>query len=88
MTDRISLPKDRIRILLLEGIADSAVDLFAGADYATIQREKRALEGRALIEAVKGVHILGIRSRTEVSEEVLAAADRLIAIGCCVVFIE
>jgi D-3-phosphoglycerate dehydrogenase len=82
MTDRISLPKDRIRILLLEGIADSAVELFAGAEYATIQREKRALEGKALIEAVKGVHILGIRSRTEVTEEVLEAADRLIAIGC------
>jgi D-3-phosphoglycerate dehydrogenase len=82
MNDRISLPKDRIRILLLEGIADSAVDLFGGADYATIHREKRALEGKALIEAVKGVHILGIRSRTEVTEEVLEAADRLIAIGC------
>jgi len=82
MTDRISLPKDRIRILLLEGIADSAVGLFAGADYASVAREKRALEGRALLEAVKGVHILGIRSRTEVTEEVLAAADRLIAIGC------
>jgi D-3-phosphoglycerate dehydrogenase len=82
MNDRISLAKDRIRILMLEGIADSAVDLFGGADYATIQREKRALEGQALIEAVKGVHILGIRSRTEITEEVLAAADRLIAIGC------
>ncbi|WP_270938116.1 phosphoglycerate dehydrogenase [Falsiroseomonas oryzae] len=82
MTDRISLPKDRIRILLLEGIADSAVELFGSADYVTIQREKRALEGQALIEAVKGVHILGIRSRTEVTEEVLEAADRLIAIGC------
>jgi D-3-phosphoglycerate dehydrogenase len=82
MNDRISLPKDRIRILLLEGIADSAVQLFGDAGYATITREKRALEGKALIEAVKGVHILGIRSRTEVTEEVLAAADRLIAIGC------
>ncbi|WP_237217043.1 phosphoglycerate dehydrogenase [Falsiroseomonas oryziterrae] len=82
MNDRISLPKDRIRILLLEGIADSAVELFGNADYATIQREKKALEGQALIEAVKGVHILGIRSRTEVTEEVLEAADRLIAIGC------
>jgi D-3-phosphoglycerate dehydrogenase len=82
MNDRISLAKDRIRILLLEGIADSAVDLFGGAEYRTIHREKRALEGRALVEAVKGVHILGIRSRTEVTEEVLDAADRLIAIGC------
>jgi D-3-phosphoglycerate dehydrogenase len=82
MHDRISLPKDRIRILLLEGIADSAVELFGDAEYVTIQREKKALEGQALIDAVKGVHILGIRSRTEVTEEVLAAADRLIAIGC------
>jgi D-3-phosphoglycerate dehydrogenase len=82
MNDRISLPKDRIRILLLEGIADSAVELFGEAGYATIQREKRALEGQALIDAVRGVHILGIRSRTEVTEEVLEAADRLIAVGC------
>jgi D-3-phosphoglycerate dehydrogenase len=82
MNDRISLPKDRIRILLLEGIAQTAVDIFAGADYRTIQTEKRALEGRALVEAVRGVHLLGIRSRTEVTEEVLETADRLIAIGC------
>ena len=82
LKNRISFPKDRIRILLLEGIADSAVEHFAGADYVTVSREKKALEGQALIEAVKGVHILGIRSRTEVTEEVLAAADRLIAIGC------
>jgi len=82
MIDRISLPKDRIRILLLEGIADSAIELFGQSGYATIHREKRALEGKALLEAVKGVHILGIRSRTEITEEVLEAADRLIAIGC------
>ncbi|MGG5808094.1 phosphoglycerate dehydrogenase [Falsiroseomonas sp. CW058] len=82
MNDRISLPKDRIRILLLEGIAQTAVDLLSDADYVTVTREKRALEGQALIDAVKGVHILGIRSRTEVTEEVLEAADRLIAIGC------
>ena len=43
MNDRISLPKDRIKILLLEGIADSAVDLFGQADYVTIQRSKKAL---------------------------------------------
>ncbi len=80
--NRISLPKDKIRILLLEGIADSAVALLNGADYATIARDKRALEGAALEGAVRGVHLLGIRSRTEVTSEVLAAADRLIAIGC------
>ena len=82
MNDRISLAKDRIRISLLEGIADSAVQLLAGADYLTVQREKKALEGQALVDAVKGIHILGIRSRTEVTAEVMDAADRLIAIGC------
>lgn len=82
MNDRISLAKDRIRIQLLEGIADSAVSLFADADYLTVGREKRALEGKALAEAVRGVHLLGIRSRTEITEDVLEAADRLIAIGC------
>jgi D-3-phosphoglycerate dehydrogenase len=82
MSELISFPKDRIRILLLEGVADSAVELFRGSDYVTIQRERKALEGAALREAVKGVHILGIRSRTEVTTEVLEAADRLIAIGC------
>ena len=82
MNDRISLPKDRIRILLLEGIAQTAVDLFADADYATVHRERRALEGPALLDAVRGVHLLGIRSRTEITQEVLEAADRLIAIGC------
>ena len=80
--DVISLPKDRIKILLLEGISDSAVATFNTSGYATIRREAKALEGEALLEAVQGVHLLGIRSRTQVTEEVLKAADRLIAIGC------
>ena len=80
--DVISLPKDRIKILLLEGISDSAVATFNTSGYATIRREAKALEGEALLEAVQGVHLLGIRSRTQVTEQVLKAADRLIAIGC------
>ncbi|BDG72849.1 phosphoglycerate dehydrogenase [Roseomonas fluvialis] len=79
---RLSLPKDKIRILLLEGVSDSAVERLADAGYATIKRESKALDGAALIKAVKGVHILGIRSRTQVTAEVLEAADRLFAIGC------
>jgi D-3-phosphoglycerate dehydrogenase len=80
--ERISLPKDRIRILLLEGVSDSAVALLGAAGYANIQRESKALEGEALKSAIQGVHLLGIRSRTQVTAEVLEAADRLIAIGC------
>jgi len=80
--NRISLPKDKIRILLLEGVADSGVALLGGAGYENVTRLPKALDGDALREAVKGVHILGIRSRTQLTEEVFAAADRLIAVGC------
>lgn len=79
---RLSLPKDRIRILLLEGVSDSAVALLGAAGYTNIQRESKALEGEALRAALQGVHLLGIRSRTQLTREVLEAADRLIAVGC------
>ena len=79
---RLSLPKDKIKILLLEGISDSAVELLADAGYRSVKRETKALDGAVLARALKGVHVLGIRSRTQVTEEVLAAADRLITIGC------
>ncbi len=82
MSDRISLPKDRIRVLLLEGIADRAVGLFNAAGYTNITRVKTALDGAALAEALQGVHILGIRSRTQLDEAALAAADRLFTVGC------
>lgn len=79
---RLSLPKDRIRILLLEGVSDSAVERLADAGYTNIRRETKALDGAALIRALKGIHILGIRSRTQVTAEVIEAADRLFALGC------
>ena len=82
MSDRISLPKDRIRVLLLEGIADRAVALLNAAGYANIQRVPKALDGAALAEALAGVHILGIRSRTQLDAAALEAADRLITVGC------
>jgi D-3-phosphoglycerate dehydrogenase len=82
MTERLSLPKDRIKILLLEGISDTAVRLFSAAGYTSVTRVPRALDGAALAEALKGVHILGIRSRTQLTEYALQAADRLITVGC------
>src|SRR5699024_4112355 len=78
----MSLAKDKIRILLLEGISDSAVATLNAAGYTNIRREKKALDEAALREAIRGVHLLGIRSRTRVTEAVLAEADRLIAVGC------
>lgn len=82
MASQLSLPKDRIRILLLEGVHDSAVELFARSGYASVTRHAGALEGEALAQALDGVHVLGIRSRTQVTAEIVAAADKLIAIGC------
>ncbi|MGH2343525.1 phosphoglycerate dehydrogenase, partial [Segnochrobactraceae bacterium EtOH-i3] len=78
----LSLAKDKIRVLLLEGINDSALNLMEAEGYTNVTRLAKALDGEALKEAIKGVHILGIRSRTHVSQEVLDAADRLIAVGC------
>ena len=79
---QFSLSKDKIRVLLLEGVNDSAVQLIDAAGYSNMTRLSRALEGEALKEAVKGVHLLGIRSRTQITPDVLEVADRLIAIGC------
>jgi D-3-phosphoglycerate dehydrogenase len=78
---QFSLPKDRIRILLLEGVNDSAVEMMTAAGYSSIERLPKALGGDALREAVRGVHLIGIRSRTQIDAEILGAADRLIAIG-------
>jgi D-3-phosphoglycerate dehydrogenase len=81
-TDRLSFSKDLVRILLLEGVHDTAVELFARAGYANVTRIKTALDGETLSSALQGVHILGIRSRTQLTAEILAAADRLLAVGC------
>ena len=82
MSEQLSLPKNRIRTLLLENVAETATALLAEDGYTNVQREKKALEGEALHEALKGVHMLGIRSRTEVTAEALEHADRLMSIGC------
>ncbi len=79
---RLSLPKSKIKVLLLEGINDAAVEYFKSAGYTSVERLKTAFEGEALIQKLKGVHILGIRSRSELTGQVAAAADRLFAVGC------
>lgn len=82
MSQKLSLPKNKIRILLLEGIHDSAAHYLAQQGYAEITTHPGALEGEALKEALKGVHMVGIRSRTRLTAEIIQNADRLIAIGC------
>lgn len=82
MTTKLSLPTDQIKVLLLEGINDSAVELFKSAGYTNLERLPKALDPDALRKALKGVHIIGIRSRTQLTEDMLEAADRLFAVGC------
>ncbi len=79
---QLSLSKEKIKILLLEGVNDSAAEMIDAAGYSNVIRLPKALEGNALKDAIKGVHLLGIRSRTQITADVLAAADRLIAVGC------
>jgi D-3-phosphoglycerate dehydrogenase len=81
-SERLSLSKDRIKVLLLEGINDSAADLLLHAGYTNMTRLPKALDRDALLKAVEGVHVLGIRSRTQLTDEVFARADRLFAVGC------
>jgi D-3-phosphoglycerate dehydrogenase len=82
MTELFSLQKDKIRVLLLEGVNESAVELIRSAGYTNLMHLKTALDAAALAEALQGVHLLGIRSRTQLTQEILSAANRLIAIGC------
>ncbi len=82
MSPKLSLPKDRIRILLLEGISDTAAQALHDAGYRSVTRMAKALDGEALHDALRGVHLLGIRSRTQLDTAAFAAADRLIAVGC------
>ncbi|MCB5175156.1 phosphoglycerate dehydrogenase [Microvirga lenta] len=82
MKELFSLRKDKIRILLLEGVNESAVDLIRSAGYTNLTTLKTALDSDALTQALDGVHILGIRSRTQLTREVIASANRLVAVGC------
>ena len=78
----LSLPKQKIRVLLLEGVNDSAVRMFEANGYTEIERLPKALGSAELKRMLSGVHMLGIRSRTHLTEDVLQAADRLMVVGC------
>jgi D-3-phosphoglycerate dehydrogenase len=70
-----------MKILLLEGVHDRAVENFKRHGYTTIERHKKALAGEELKDAVAGAHFVGIRSRTRLTADVIAAAPRLMSIG-------
>src|SRR5690606_1676535 len=75
-------PKEKIRILFLENISDVATRQFRQHGYVQVERITKALTEEQLISEIRNVHILGIRSKTQVTKKVLEAAHKLQAIGC------
>ena len=82
MQTETSYPKDKIKILLLEGIHQSAIDTFKAANYNNIELLPKALPEADLIEKIKDVSLVGIRSKTQMNARVIAAAKKLKAIAC------
>ena len=79
---KTSFPKQDIKVLLLEGVSRSAVDTFHRAGYSQIEYHEKALPEADLKARIAEAHIVGIRSRTQLTDEVLQQAKRLIAVGC------
>ncbi|MBT8238758.1 MAG: phosphoglycerate dehydrogenase [Croceitalea sp.] len=77
---KISYPKHRIKILLLENVHPDAFDNLSEEGFS-VELVKHSLTEEELIERIKGIHVLGIRSKTQVTEKVLEAADKLLVIG-------
>jgi len=77
-----SLSKDKIKVLLLEGVHQNALNYFKSNDYSNIENLKTSFDQEELIEKIKDVHLIGIRSRTNLTAEVLKHANKLIAVGC------
>ncbi len=77
-----SLDKSKIKFLLLEGLHPSALEVLRRAGYEQIDAVSGALPQDQLIERIRDVHFIGIRSRTQLTAEVLEHAPKLVAIGC------
>lgn len=77
-----SYPKEKINVLLLENVSDTAVANFRRAGYTQVRKLTRALPEEELIGELRNCHLLGIRSKTQLTERALAAAPHLHAVGC------
>jgi D-3-phosphoglycerate dehydrogenase len=82
MSETLSLNKDKIKFLLLEGVHPNAVKILNDAGYSNIDYVKTALDKDELIEQIKDAHFVGLRSRTQLTAEVLEHAEKLIGVGC------
>ncbi|MGP6489027.1 phosphoglycerate dehydrogenase [Duffyella gerundensis] len=79
---KVSLEKDKIKFLLVEGVHQSALENLRAAGYTNIEFHKGALDTEALKASIRDAHFIGIRSRSQLTEEVFAAAEKLVAVGC------
>ena len=79
---KTSTDKAKIKFLLLEGIHPSALEVLRAAGYSQIESLTGALEGQELHAKIADAHFVGIRSRTQLTAEVLAHAHKLAAVGC------
>jgi D-3-phosphoglycerate dehydrogenase len=77
-----SFPKEKIKILLLEGVHPKAITLFNDAGYKNMEVLPGALSEKELLQKVSKVHILGIRSKTQLTKAIFNHAEKLIAVGC------
>ncbi len=79
---KVSLEKDKIKFLLVEGVHQSAVDSLRAAGYTNIEFHKGALDTESLKESIRDAHFVGLRSRTQLTKDVFDVAEKLIAVGC------
>lgn len=79
---KTSLDKSKIRILLLEGVHQNAIDTFNAAGYHNIESISTALSEEELKEKIADAHFVGIRSRTQLTKDVFAVAEKLVTVGC------
>ena len=79
---KTSLDKSKIKFLLLEGVSQTAIDTLQGAGYTNIEFHKKALPDAELKHAIRNAHFVGIRSRTQLTADIFAEAEKLIAVGC------
>ncbi len=77
-----SLEKSKIKFLLLEGVHPSAIETLKRAGYDNVELHKKSLPLLELKAAIAGAHFVGIRSRTQLTEDVFESAKKLVAVGC------
>ncbi|MEX2456311.1 MAG: phosphoglycerate dehydrogenase [Balneolaceae bacterium] len=80
--DTLSYPKENIKVLLLEGIHPKAVENFKNHEFLNIETQDVAWSEEELLQHIEDVQVIGVRSKTQITEKVIKKATKLKAIGC------